>query len=140
MAAPDVVEQPSDEDREWLRKAEAHILALFERRLGEANFFHDRADLALAQRAMDAKVITSADELEMQCVGVVLGNVFDALTEMKWAMVTNSYGRLLALHAPRIGFTLYPMQMIIKRVRSGQKFDVPSLYLSFVNDLALQPA
>jgi hypothetical protein len=140
LATQDTVQTPSDDHRVWLRQAEDHVLGLLRRHLGDVSLNRREADLNLVQRALDGGFVGRGDELELQCLGVVLGNVFDATTEMKWAEVTNEYGRLLALHAPRIGVTLYPVQMIGNRVEDGRSVDVPALYRSLVHDLALSPA
>ncbi len=67
----------------------------------------------------------------------MLGNVFTARTEFRWASVTNEYGLLLAIHSNRAGFTLYPITMIAKRIEDGRHIDVPALYRSLINDLGL---
>ena len=56
---------------------------------------------------------------------------------MKWAVVTNEFGRNVAVHDPGIGFTLYPVQMIAKRVEDGREVRVSDLYRGFVADLGI---
>jgi hypothetical protein len=140
MATADLVEPLSADDRLWLERAESHILSLLTSKLGDVSLSRGPNDLALVQQALDGAAVRRGDDLGQQCLGVVLGNVFDGSTEMKWAMVTNDYGRLMALHSSRLGFTLYPLQMIVKRVESGERFEVAALYQSFVHDLGLRPA
>lgn len=139
MASDDISELSSD-DLTWLKQAEQHILKILQIEFGLVTLNHQITDLELAQNAIDAGLSGPKDLLELQCLGVILGNVFVAQTEMNWARVNNEYGDLIAIHAPRIGFTLYPFQMISKRVEDRREINIPRLYESFVNDLALRPA
>jgi hypothetical protein len=53
-------------------------------------------------------------------------------------MVSNEFGKLLAIHDSQIHFTLYPITMISQRMSDNREVNVPMLYRSFVHDLALK--
>jgi hypothetical protein len=125
----------AQDDVRWLKQAELHIQQLLRNRYGDVTLAHTEADLALAQRAIDDGAVGRGDELELQCLGVLLGNVFTANTSMKWARVDNEFGNMLALHDDKIKFTLYPLTMISNRMEDQRKIDFVALYRSFVNDL-----
>ena len=127
----------SDTDWDWLRRAEQHIFQLLKDRYGDVSLNHTEADLQLAQRLIDDKAVNRKQILELQCLGVLLGNVFAAQTSMQWAVVSNEFGTMLALHSPEIGFTLYPLTMISQRVEDNRKVNIPTLYHSFIADLGL---
>lgn len=133
----DDVRCPSDSDWRWLRRAEEHILELLRQHYGEVLLDHTEADLHLAQRLVAEEVVSRDQDLELQCLGVVLGNVLATRTSMQWAVVTNEYGTMLALHSTAIRFTLYPLTMISKRLQQRREVDIPGLYRSFVDDLGL---
>jgi hypothetical protein len=133
----DEVLPPSEDDLVWLQQAEAHIVQLLIARYDDVHLEHSEADLQLAQRLLDDNAVRREDTLELQCLGVMLGNVFAANTSMRWAGVENEFGKMLALHSDEIKFMLYPLTMISKRVEDGRKVDMPGLYRSFVNDLGL---
>jgi len=135
----DEVRSPTQEDFEWLKQAEMHILNLLRDRYSSAVFEHTESDLKLCQRLLDDKdkMVRREHTLELQCLGVVLGNVFVTNTSMRWARVINEYGDMLALHSQRIEFTLYPLSMISKRVEEQRIVDMPALYRSLVADLGL---
>jgi len=133
----DQVDSPSAEKIKWLAEAEHHILRILRERYGDLQLDHTEADLHLGQRLIDDEAFDSEQKLELQCLGVLLGNVFSTQTSMRWATVTNNYGTLLALHDPSIGFTLYPIQMISQRIEDGREVNMPQLYRSFVHDLNL---
>jgi hypothetical protein len=133
----DEVHPPSKEQSDWLEQAEAHILHLLRHNYGNVALNHSEADLQLAQRLIDEKEVGPSDTLELQCLGVMLGNVFATNTSMQWAEVSNEFGTMLAIHSEQIGFTLYPLTMISKRVEEGRDLDLLGLYRTFVNDLRL---
>ncbi len=127
---------PADKAK-WLADAERHILEILVQKYGAVRLDHTEADLLLCQRLIDDHVFNARQTLELQCLGVVLGNVLDTQTTMRWAVVTNNYGTRLALHDPKIGFTLYPVEMISQRVEDGRTVIMPQLYQTFVHDLGL---
>lgn len=133
----DEVRPPSDGELAWLEQAERYALHLLCQQFGDVTLDRTEADLRLVQALIDTGRLRADDVVELQCLGALLGNVFTARTEMRWAVVTNEFGELLAIHAHRIGFTLYPITMIAKRIEGGRPVDVPRLYRSFVDDLGL---
>jgi len=133
----DTVDPPSAKHIEWLTNAEQHILHILRKNYGDVRLDHTEADLRLGQRLIEDGVLDASQTLELQCLGGVLGNVFAAQTSMHWAVVTNNYGTLLAIHDAGIGLTLYPLQMISQRIEDGREVDMPLLYRSFVSDLSL---
>jgi len=133
----DEIRSLADEDKVWLQRAESHLLTLLHTHYGNVSLTHSEPDLLIAQRLLDDGVVRKKDILEMQCLGVVLGNVFASNTSMKWARVLNEYGDMLALHSDQIRFTLYPLTMISKRVEESRVVDMPALYRSFKSDLGL---
>lgn len=133
----DIIRPPSDDDWSWLDQAEQHILGVLRHHYGDVNLTHSSNDLLVAQRLVNDKLLNADQLLELQCLGVILGNVFAAHTSMQWAVVTSEFGEMLALHSEEIGFTLYPLTMISKRMEQGRHIDIPGLYRSFVADLGL---
>jgi hypothetical protein len=126
----DKVSPPSDEQWDWLRRAEQHILYLMKSHYAGVTLNHSVDDLTHAQQMIDDQVVKRTDVLEQQCLGVVLGNVFAATTMYRWAEVTNEYGTMLALCCTESGLTLYPLTMISKRMEDRREVDLPQLYSS----------
>jgi hypothetical protein len=117
----DGVRPLSERDSVWLQRAEAHILRWLRDRYGNVSLKHSEADLQLAQRLLDDKAVRRKNTLELQCLGVILGNVFAANTSMQWARVNNEFGDMIALYSDAIEFTLYPPTMISKAGRGWAK-------------------
>ena len=122
---PDSVEPLSENEQQWLAAMEQHALGRMRGYLGD-NLQLNRmeADLDQIQFMLDDGVFDADGSEDLDAFGVVLGNVFHACTSMKWAVVTNEFGRNIAVHDPGIGFTLYPVQMIAKRVQDGREVRV----------------
>jgi hypothetical protein len=100
---PDTVEALLEEDRAWLARSEQHALALMRRCLGDnLSLGHTEADLEQIQFMLDDKVFDQVDRsYDLPAFAVVLGNVFDARASMKWAAVTNEFGRHVSAPKPR---------------------------------------
>jgi hypothetical protein len=135
---PDLVEALTETDRLWLAQLEQHALSRLRGYLGDnLRLGHTEADLERIQFMLDDGVFDAEGSDDLDSFGVILGNVFQARTTMKWAIVTNNFGRNIAIHDSAIGFTLYPVQMITVRVRDGRDFRVLDLYHGFVRDLGI---
>lgn len=100
-------------------------------------FTYSEADLEAVQFMLDDEAYDADGSNELYDFGVVLGNVFHAQSTMKWTVVTNEFGRRVAVHDPAIGFTNYPVQMIAKRVNDRRAVKVLELYQGFIRDLGI---
>jgi len=80
------------------------------------------------QRAIDDKLVRSEQTYDLQCLGVVLGQVFARQTPLKWVTVEDQFGRDLALQYPGTTVIVFPLTMISKRVEDGREIDVAAIY------------
>ena len=134
----DRITELSQEDKDWLRRAEEHILASVRARYGGITIDRSLTDLAQLQRLIDDRAITKENVLEAQCIGVVLGNVFAHNTNMRWQRVANQYGDMISLHDEGIQFTLYPLTMVSERLDDGRAIDLIALNEDLVQSLHLK--
>ncbi len=65
---------------------------------------------------------------ELQCLGIVLGDVFVQDMGMEWIIVEDENGRDTAIRLPDTTIILFPMTMISKRIELGEQVDVFELY------------
>ena len=135
----DRISNLSPDDETWLRRAEEHIASFVRTRNGGGEFERTHNDLRRLQCLIDDHAITKKNVLEAQCIGVVLGNLLAENTSMRWKRVANEYGDMISLHDERIGFTLYPVTMISKRLEGRRSIDLIALYENFVQSLHLKP-
>jgi hypothetical protein len=84
--------------------------------------------LGTIRAIVQGNVFKPEQKYELQCLGIVLGDVFVQDMGMEWIMVEDEYGRDPAVRLPNTTIILYPMTMISKRIERGEKVDVFELY------------
>ena len=84
--------------------------------------------LGTIRAILQGNVFKPDQKYELQCLGIVLGDVFVQDMGMEWIMVEDEYGRDPAVQLPNTTIILYPMTMISKRVERGEIVDVFELY------------
>jgi hypothetical protein len=84
--------------------------------------------LGTVRAFLQGEVFKPDQKYELQCLGIVLGDVFVQDMGMEWIMVEDEYGRDPAVRLPNTTIILYPMTMISKRIERGEKIDVFELY------------
>jgi len=82
----------------------------------------------MIRELLAAKVYRPYQTYELQCLGIVLGDVFVQELKMEWIMVEDKSGRDPAVRVPGTSIILYPFTMISKRVERGEKVDVFDLF------------
>jgi hypothetical protein len=119
---------PSPDEVAELARLEGVVLRLAQARYGDVALLHDETDLHLLQRLLDDGVVGPRHDEELAGLGVVIGQVFVARHRLEWVVTEDLWGRHLALNVPGTTVTVNPLTMLGKRVRRGEKFDVPTLY------------
>jgi hypothetical protein len=84
--------------------------------------------LGTIRAILQGEVFKRDQKYELQCLGIVLGDVFVQDMGMEWIMVEDEYGRDPAVRMPNTTVILYPMTMISKRIERGERVDVFELY------------
>jgi hypothetical protein len=84
--------------------------------------------LGTIRAILEGNIFKPDHKYELQCLGIVLGDVFVQDLGMEWIMVEDDYGRDPAVRLPNTTIILYPMTMISKRIDRGEKVDVFELY------------
>jgi hypothetical protein len=84
--------------------------------------------LGTIRAILQGEVFKADQKYELQCLGIVLGDVFVQDMGMEWIMVEDDYGRDPAVRLPNTSIILFPMTMISKRIERGEKVDVFELY------------
>jgi Domain of unknown function (DUF3806) len=119
-----------------LNPADAEALgkqrAVVEHYLGDdrsrQNYRTPAGKLGLIRALLEAKKFGLKQTYELQCLGVVLGDVFVQDMDFHWVIVEDSYGRDPALQYKATSIMLFPLIMISKRVERGESVDVFALY------------
>lgn len=85
-------------------------------------------DLRVLQELLDQRLLQPDQTLELQALGVVLGDVMVAQLGFSWAIVEDELGRSRALRLGKSDDLVYPVTMISKRVEKDIRFTVDELY------------
>ena len=88
--------------------------------------------LGLLRALLEKKVFTQDQTYELQCMGIVLGDVFVDDMGFRWVIVQDQYGRDPAIQYKQTSIILYPLTMISKRIERGEVVDVFELYNGIV--------
>src|SRR4051812_5171331 len=118
---------PADEDR--LRQQRAVI----EKYLGDDAANHAKyatapGKLGLLRAVLEAMVFNASQTYELQCLGIVLGDVFVQQCGWLWRMANDQHGRDPCIKVPGSSIVLFPLTIISKRVERGEQVDVFDLF------------
>ena len=87
-------------------------------------------DLGTLQRILDRKLVSTDDTLQLQALGIVLGDLFAAELNMTWVVFRDGAGRSRALRYRDSETFLFPVTMISRRWEAGHQRDVADIYHS----------
>jgi hypothetical protein len=122
----------TDADLGCISAQEAAVLGILRAQYGEVQLRHTEDDLRLLQRLHDDSILRAGQENELECVGIVFGQVLAAQTPLRWITVEWQGERVLGLQYPNTTVTVLPGSMIAKRVNRGERIDFVSLFRSTV--------
>lgn len=132
-AALGVPENPvrplNDEERMRIVSQVEFVQKLLRSRYGnEAQLRRTVDDLLWLQRLHDDGVPRAGEDRELECVGVVFGQVLAAQTPLRWVAVHHRQDRIVAaLEFPGTTIAVFPADMIAKRVNRGEHVDFVGL-------------
>ena len=84
--------------------------------------------LDVLRAILEGSVFKPDQTYELQCMGIVLGDVFVRELGMIWIMVEDSGGRDPAIMLEGTSIILFPLTMISKRIENGESVDVFDLF------------
>ena len=126
----------SDDDLQRL-EAQRQIVKRYLSGASLEKFEKPAGKLATLRALLEASVFSADQTYELQCMGIVLGDVFVQEMGFHWVMVEDEFGRDPAIRYEDTSIILFPLTMISKRVESGEAVDVFELF-NGVADLAQQ--
>jgi len=114
----------SHEDSERLDQQRALVAAAAKQRYGTAALSRTKRDLPIIQRLIDDKVFKKSQAYELQCLGVVFGDVLASELSLRWVMITDEYGTGPTLRFKNTSININALTMISKRVERDEQLDV----------------
>ncbi|MFT4825651.1 MAG: hypothetical protein ACJASY_003473 [Halioglobus sp.] len=85
-------------------------------------------DIALLQRALDRRLVTSQQTPELQAMGIILGDLLAADLGMHWVVYQDHLGRSKALRYRETDNYLFPVTMISRRREVDNREPVVEIY------------
>jgi hypothetical protein len=117
----------SPDDNERLNQQRAVIAAGLKRRYGAAALTRTKKDLTILQRLFDDKVFGKSQTYELQCLGVVFGDVLTSEFPLRWVMIRDEFGTDLTLRFTNTKTNVNALTMISKRVERDEPIDLSRL-------------
>jgi hypothetical protein len=97
-------------------------------RLGRNLTGKEDRDIDTLQRIIDERLIANDDRLNLQAMGVVLGDLLADRLDMTWVVYRDRTGRSRALRYRETDVYLFPITMISRRQEAGSNRRVRSIY------------
>jgi hypothetical protein len=115
-------------DRQFMEQQRNRIDELARFDLGRQLQADKNHNLDILQTLLDRRVVIANQTVELQAMGVVLGDLLAAELGMKWVIYEDRYGRSRALQLGSSDNFLFPITMISRRVEAGAQVDVSAVY------------
>ncbi|HEV2470244.1 MAG TPA: DUF3806 domain-containing protein [Candidatus Sulfotelmatobacter sp.] len=113
----------SQEDSRRLDQQRALVAAAAKQRYG-ASLNRTKRDLPVIQRLINDKAFNKSQGYELQCLGVVFGDVLASELRLQWVMITDEYGTDPTLRFKNTSISVNALTMISKRVERNEPVDV----------------
>lgn len=99
-----------------------------------------RADIALLQRVVDARVVPRTDGWGLQALGVAYGDALAAVVPgLAWVRVVDAYGTDPTLRLRGTSVQVNALTMISKRVEQGEPVDLEAIARDVARFCGRQP-
>jgi len=115
-------------DRSYMKQQRERIEELSLRNLGRSLNGTTVNDLAILQSLLDKKLVTGEQKLELQAMGVIMGDLLAADLGLDWVIYEDKVGRSRALRYRQTDNYLFPMTMISRRREVGNMDTVADIY------------
>ena len=125
---PPVIEKLSVIATAKMTSQRALIDDLVSRNFGSAFNGSKDHDIALLQRTLDARLVTSTQTQELQAMGIILGDLLAEDLDMHWVTYQDRLGRSKALRYRETQEYLFPVTMISRRREVDNREPVADIY------------
>jgi hypothetical protein len=85
-------------------------------------------DLDILQMLLDRRLVTGDQSLQLQAMGIVMGDLLAEELDMDWVVYEDKLGRSRALRLGLSDHYLFPVTMISRRAEVGAEVDVRKIY------------
>lgn len=116
----------SPSERDQLDQQRAVVADAVRRRYG-AVLTKTKNDLPVLQKLLDDRVYGKSKTYELQCLGVVFGDVLARQYPLRWVMITDEYGTDPTLRFRSTSININALTMISKRIEGDQPVSLTDL-------------
>ena len=117
----------SREDRARLDRQRAVIAAAAKARYGTPRLTGTANDLPVLQKLIDDMAFNKTQTYELQCLGVVFGDVLASELPLRWVIVTDEFGIDPTLRFKSTTLQVNALTMISKRIERDERVNVSDL-------------
>lgn len=122
--SPSKFTELAKDDVARLERQRAVVAAAAKQRYGTPGLTKTKADVAVLQRLLNDRAFAKTQTYELQCLGVVLGDVLASEFPLRWVMVTDEFGTDPTLRFRDTTIQINALTMISKRVESDEAVEV----------------
>jgi Domain of unknown function (DUF3806) len=115
-------------DTQFMEQQRARIDELARFDLGKQLQGDKANDLGILQTLLDRRLVRADQTLELQAMGVVMGDLLASELNMEWVIYEDRYGRSRALKIKYSDNFLFPITMISRRAEVGADVQVEKIY------------
>lgn len=119
---------PSRLDQQFLQQQRQRIDDMARSQLGRQLNDDRQNNLGILQTLLDRRLVRKEQTLELQAMGVVLGDELAEELDLRWTIIEDRYGRSRALRYRNTDNLLFPVTMISRRVEAGSQVVVTNVY------------
>lgn len=114
-------------DRQYMDRQRQRIDELTLRHYG-GRCCRSEFDLDYLQRLLDDRHVSAEQTLELQGMGVLMGDLLAAELDLQWVVYEDAKGRSRALQLDETDNFLFPVTMISRRREAGDTTSVAAIY------------
>lgn len=85
-------------------------------------------DMEILQKLLTEKLIKNNNTLQLQAMGIILGDIYIKQLGVHWVVLKDKMGRSRALQADNQQQLLFPITMISRRVEVGIEVNIKEIY------------
>lgn len=122
-------------DVEFMAQQRERVDSLARSRLGRQLNGRRADDLSTLQSLLDRGLVRADQTLELQAMGLVLGDLLAEDLGLHWVVYEDSYGRSRALRLEQSSNVLFPVTMISRRIEAGAEVSINAVYSKARNEM-----
>ena len=115
-------------DKSYMQQQRERVAQLSERNLGRKLSGTRDNDLDILQQLLDRKLISGDQTLELQALGVIMGDLLAEELGLDWVIYEDKLGRSRALRYQQTDNYLFPITMISRRREVDNTETVTEIY------------